>query len=314
MILTPLKRSAGLSRIALLLLGAVALCCACSPGRADAQEKKQRSGSFDVVGPDGSYGVEGGVGEVPEFAAGRLSEALASNNHAFADERLIGKRLRVHGPVSKIRRKAQSETEAIGSPISPRRPATVKYVLQMAVDRGETVKGAPRYLHFEFQAEDRKALADVVIGQHVTVEGICTQPKCDEVYLKDCKLIKVDEKPAKKEAAEPYEGFKTDQALLRKHLIHKAKDGGKDTRASSPEACLAAKRIFSRVSFLFRTRNEVLRLLGDPATISDYSEPAGKEPASPLVYVFDSGLGGLQYTIAFDKQGTVIRVQVDSRD
>jgi hypothetical protein len=32
------------------------------------------------------------------------------------------------------------------------------------------------------------------------------------------------------------------------------------------------------------------------------------------VYVFDSGLGGLQYTLEFDKQGTAIRVQVDSRD
>jgi hypothetical protein len=148
----------------------------------------------------------------------------------------------------------------------------------------------------------------------VTVEGVCTQPRGEEVSFKECKLIKVDDKPAKKEAAEPYEGFKKDQALLRKHLIHKAKDGGKDTKASSSEACLAAQRIFSRVAFLFRTRDEVLRLLGDPATISDYGEPAGKDPASPLVYVFDAGEGGLQYTLEFDKQGTVVRVQVDSRD
>jgi hypothetical protein len=302
MLLTRLKQSAGRSRIvALLLLGAGALCCACWSARVDAQENKPRTGS---------YGVEGGVDEVPEFAAWRLSEALSSN-HAFADERLIGKRVRVHGPVSKIHRKAEPETGAVGSPI---RPETVKYVLQMALERWETVKGAPLYFHFEFRAEDRKELAAVVTGDQVTVEGVCTRPKGEEVTFKDCKLIKGDEKAAKKEAAEPYEGFKTDQALLRKHLIHKAKDGGKDTKASSAEACLAAQRVFSRVSFLFRTRAEVLLLLGDPATISDYNEPAGKDPADPLVYVFDSGLGGLQYTLAFDKQGTVIRVQVDSRD
>ena len=55
-----------------------------------------------------------------------------------------------------------------------------------------------------------------------------------------------------KKAAAPYEGYTADQALLRKHLIHKAKDGGKDTKASSAEACQAAQRIFSRVSLLFR--------------------------------------------------------------
>jgi hypothetical protein len=120
----------------------------------------------------------------------------------------------------------------------------------------------------------------------------------------------------KKETTEPYDGFKTDQALLRKHLIHKARAGGKDTRASSPEACHAAQRIFSRVSFLFRTREEVLDLLGDPATISDYNEPAGKDPSSPLVYVFDTGLGGLKYTIHFGQldRVRVTRVQVESQD
>ena len=107
---------------------------------------------------------------------------------------------------------------------------------------------------------------------------------------------------ARRETAEPYEGFKSDQALLRKHLIHKAKDGSKDIKASSTEAIQAAQRIFSRVSFLFRSRQEVLELLGDPATISDYGKPAGKGSSSPLVYVFDMGLGGLEFTISFDKQ------------
>src|SRR5262245_4822966 len=123
------------------------------------------------------------------------------------------------------------------------------------------------------------------------------------------------DKPGK-DKADPYDAFKSDQALLRKHLIHKAKDGGKDTRASSAEACHAAQRIFSRVSFLFRSRAEVLDLLGDPATISDYGEPAGKDPTSPLVYVFDTGFGGLSYTISFDAQvpPKVDQVRVDSRN
>jgi hypothetical protein len=97
---------------------------------------------------------------------------------------------------------------------------------------------------------------------------------------------------AAKVTAEPYEGFKADQALLRKQVILKANDGGKDTKASSGEAIDAAQRVFSRVSFLLRSRKEVLDLLGDPATISDYGRPAGEDPSSPLVYVFDTGFGG----------------------
>ncbi|GEM_PF-5328420 len=128
-----------------------------------------------------------------------------------------------------------------------------------------------------------------------------------------------DDKPATtraaaQQAAEPYDGFEADQALLRKHLIHKAKRGGKDTKASSVEAYQAALRILSLLSFLFRTREEVFELLGDPATVSDYNQPAGKDPASPLVYVFDTGYGGWKYTISFDKQGKVNQVPADGLD
>lgn len=117
-----------------------------------------------------------------------------------------------------------------------------------------------------------------------------------------------------REAAPPYEGFKADQALLRKQAVFESKDDAKDTKASSPEACQAAQRIFARVPFLFRTKSEVLELLGDPATVSDYGEAAEKGLSSPLVYVFDTGFGGLQYTIGFDGEGRVSRVQVDSRN
>jgi hypothetical protein len=117
---------------------------------------------------------------------------------------------------------------------------------------------------------------------------------------------------ARKEAAELYEGFKSDQALLRKQLIHKPSDGSKDLKVSSSEAIQAAQRIFSRVSFLFRSREEVLDLLGDPATISDYGKPQGKDPSSPLVYVFDMGFGGLQFTISFSRiNSKVSQVLVD---
>lgn len=125
------------------------------------------------------------------------------------------------------------------------------------------------------------------------------------------------DKIRKKAAAEPYDGFKTDQALLRKHLIHKGKNGGKDTKASSAEACEAAERIFSRIPFLYRTRDEVLALLGDPATISDYNRPAGKDPTCPLVYVFDSGFGGYRYTIRFGgllDGGRVRAVEVEGQN
>lgn len=105
-----------------------------------------------------------------------------------------------------------------------------------------------------------------------------------------------------------YEGFEADQALLRKTSVLNTKTV--PVNASSPEACRAANRVFARVSFLFRTRAEVLKILGDPATVSDYGQAAGSDKSSPLVYRFDSGWGGLQYTISF-RNGQVYRVQVD---
>ena len=115
-----------------------------------------------------------------------------------------------------------------------------------------------------------------------------------------CGILSVaagDDKPA----ADPPKGmsglypeFKADQALLRKHLVHKAKDGGKDTKASSGEACEAAVRIFTRVPFLFRTRDDVLELLGDPATISDYNRPPDKGAVEPAGVQVRHGPWGAQ--------------------
>jgi len=70
------------------------------------------------------------------------------------------------------------------------------------------------------------------------------------------------------------------------------------------------------VSFLFRTRAEVLEILGDPATINDYNQPAEKQPAGSLVYKVDSGFGGLKYTLRFgplDKE-RVTAVEVEGQD
>jgi len=108
-----------------------------------------------------------------------------------------------------------------------------------------------------------------------------------------------------------YKGFATDQALLRKTMRLPQKPV---VNASSPEACHAAQRIFKRIPFLFRTRAEVLKLLGDPATVSDYGQPA--KASSSLVYIFDTGFGGLQYTLTFDRLDVerVIQIRVDSRN
>ena len=120
---------------------------------------------------------------------------------------------------------------------------------------------------------------------------------------------------AVKQGRQLYEGFDTDRALLRKTVTLEVKGGRTETlKASSYEACAAASRIFARVSFLFRTRAEVLELLGDPAMVSDYNKPASKERTSPLVYRLDSGLGGWQYTISFDKQGKVNQIRADGLD
>lgn len=110
------------------------------------------------------------------------------------------------------------------------------------------------------------------------------------------------------EPSAPYKKFEADRVLIRKTVRLKP-----SLNASSPEAIAASVRIFERVAFLFKTREEVLKLLGDPATISSYGKRAGSDPDSPLVYVFDSGYGGFQYTIGFEG-GKVNRICLDLRN
>ena len=74
------------------------------------------------------------------------------------------------------------------------------------------------------------------------------------------------------------------------------------TIASSVDAC-----IFSRISFVGMSKEEVLHFLGDPETISDYGQKRGKGPNDSLVYRFDTGTDGAQWTLQF-QNGVVSNV------
>lgn len=79
---------------------------------------------------------------------------------------------------------------------------------------------------------------------------------------------------------------------------------------SSNRAILAASRVFNSVSLLGLTRNDVLTKLGDPATASDscYANCTAPAPPGSLVYRFDNGAWGWQFTVIFDDNSRVSRV------
>jgi len=115
-------------------------------------------------------------------------------------------------------------------------------------------------------------------------------------------------------AGEPYDGYSEDKTLLRSTTnIPTGSNSEKTIKASSDKAMQAAHRIFSNVSMLFKTRAEVLAILGDPTSISDYGVKAKQEKDADLVYRFDSGFGGWQFTIKF-RNDRVLAVQADSLD
>jgi hypothetical protein len=100
-----------------------------------------------------------------------------------------------------------------------------------------------------------------------------------------------------------YEGYARDRVLIRStyRLSAPAVD------ASSGEAVQAAQRIFKNIRFVGLSRAQVLAILGDPKTISDYGTTANAAADSPLTYRFDSGFGGWDYVIRFAK-GVVTQV------
>ena len=105
-------------------------------------------------------------------------------------------------------------------------------------------------------------------------------------------------------AEETYKGYSVDRDLLRDTIeIAIAAPSEKKIKASSEKAIQAAQRLFSNVSFLFKKRSEVIEILGDPATLSDYGIKNQAKEDSDLVYLFDSGFGGAQYTLKFRNGG-----------
>ena len=92
-----------------------------------------------------------------------------------------------------------------------------------------------------------------------------------------------------------YKGCEKDILALRKTV----KIPNPPVRGASPESGQAAARIFERIDFVGMTKEEVLSLLGDPATVNDYGIVAEPGDNSPLKYRMVSGLGGMQYTLEF---------------
>jgi len=103
---------------------------------------------------------------------------------------------------------------------------------------------------------------------------------------------------------EPYKGFHQDREDIRDtYLIEK-----QNIRASSGKASAAASRIFKKIKFVGKSKADVLRLLGDPATISDYGQKMKEGADDPLVYRFYSWRSENQWTISF-REGVVVKVK-----
>ena len=109
--------------------------------------------------------------------------------------------------------------------------------------------------------------------------------------------------------APTYEGYERDRVLIRSTYRLSAPVGN----ASSGEAIQAAHRIFKNIRFVGLSRAQVLAILGDPKTISDYGITADAAADSPLTYRFDSGDGGSEYVIRFAK-GVVTQIDQNSLD
>ena len=93
-------------------------------------------------------------------------------------------------------------------------------------------------------------------------------------------------------------------------LLRKTEGVGKPVlRASSQDACEAAARIFARLKFIGMSKEHVLWILGDPATISDYGLKVGPEVDAPLAYLFSQGDDGHLYRLEF-KNGRVTKFQI----
>ena len=106
-----------------------------------------------------------------------------------------------------------------------------------------------------------------------------------------------------------YEGFEKDRVSIRTTMNLTSPP----LNASGAEAGSAARRLFTKVPFVGMSREQVLSILGDPKTISDYGIAAAETPDSSLAYRFDSGDGGWDYILHF-QDGQVTRLEQQSID
>ena len=111
-------------------------------------------------------------------------------------------------------------------------------------------------------------------------------------------------------AGELYDGYANDLKLLRDQYEIQLKSG-KTMKASSAKAVGAARRVFAKVSFLFKGREEVIQILGDPASISDYGIKMEKRMDSPMIYRFDTGYVRGTYKLTF-RRNIVAGVQISN--
>lgn len=86
---------------------------------------------------------------------------------------------------------------------------------------------------------------------------------------------------------------------------------GPNPRSSTDRAINAASRVFNTVELVGKTREEVIELLGNPRSSSDstYNFPFWPAPKGSLVYRFDSGSYGWQFSVAFGEDGKVREVE-----
>jgi hypothetical protein len=81
--------------------------------------------------------------------------------------------------------------------------------------------------------------------------------------------------------------------------------------ASTDEATEAALRVFNTVELVGKTRDEIIASLGDPKTSSRsvYNFPFYPAPRGTMVYRFDTGSGGWQFNLLFNRHGKVRKIE-----
>lgn len=109
----------------------------------------------------------------------------------------------------------------------------------------------------------------------------------------------------------PYTEFARDIVRFRK--VRAVSGGERMVRASSPDACIAAGRLFQNIDFVGWRRDEALNLLGAPGILNDYGVKAGTRHDSPLVYRVDSGWGGWEHVLELEDD-VVVRYKARSLD